>query len=166
MAKQIAFTPPPLTPKPEFRNRFPAMTEKRAESLIAACELLEVARRHEFIDLLQGLIGAKTILIEEVAEYASKPAFISAFRNLVIFAKIFAELDGQLISNLAKQMKNGLPRSGVADTPPSVWQLTKQIDHPDVRRGLSVILQFTEALGRASGTVPATGDNAHDHTSS
>lgn len=149
MAKQIAFTAPPLTPKPEFRNRMPAATEKRAEALVAACELLEVAREHEAIDLAQGLIGAKTTLITQVSEFAGKPAAVTALRNLIILAKVLAEVDSQVISNFATEFKAGSAGAASENSPPSLWQLTKNLDHPDVRRGLSFILHTVEALGRA-----------------
>ena len=148
MSKQIEFTPPPLYPKPEFRNRVPGATEKRAEALLATYELLEVARECEAIDLLQGAISAKDTIMGQVAEYGSKPATVAALRNLIVLAKILGELNTEPLARLARELKG---ETGVRldDAPPSVWQLTKRADHPDVRRGLHFLLRVTEALGQA-----------------
>lgn len=149
MSKQINFTPPPLDPKPEFRNRMPGATEKRTEALLAAYELLEVARQYEAIDLLQGVISAKSTIMDQLAEYGSKPAAVTALRNLVVLAKFLSELNTEPLARLARELKGTSVGFGVDDAPPSIWQLTKQADHPDVRRGLHFLLRLTEALGQA-----------------
>jgi uncharacterized protein YjgD (DUF1641 family) len=147
MAQQIQYTPPPLNPKPEFRNRMEGVTEQRAEALIAACQLLEVARSNEAIDLLQGVIGARSSIFEQAAEFGSKPATIAALSNLVAVARLLGAIDASVMSKFMQEMKS--PRLSQLDSPPSIWQLTKEADHPDVRRGLYFILQTVEALGRA-----------------
>jgi len=165
MAKQIAFTPPPLTPKPEFRNRTPAATEERAEALLAAYELLEVARRGEAIDLAKGIIGARTAIAQQLAEFASKPEAIAAMRNLIVMGKILAALDSDVVSNFARELKVETTEAK-DDAPPSLWQLTKHANHPDVRRGLAFMLHTMELLGRAVQAKPADGNATHHSTKS
>lgn len=161
MAKEIAFTPPPMIPKPEFRNRIPEVTEKRAEALIATYELLEVARECEAIDLLQGIIGARTTVAEQLAEFVSKPAAVATLRNLIVLAKVLAAVDSDVLANFARQVQAEQKQALRAEPPPSLWQITKQADSPDVRRGLSFILHSVELLGRAVEGKPAGGDAKH-----
>jgi uncharacterized protein YjgD (DUF1641 family) len=149
MSKQIDFTSLPLDPKPEFRNRVPAVTEKRAEALLAACELLEVARQSEAIDLIQGAIGARATIIDQLAEFGSKPVTVSALRNLIVLAKILGEVNTEPLAKLGRELKSESAGLSSHDSPPSVWELTKRADHPDVRRGLHFLLRVTEALGQA-----------------
>jgi len=157
MAQQIEFAPPSLTPKPEFRNRMPSATEDRAEAILAGYELLEVARRCEAIDLLQGVTGARTTIIEQFADFASKPASVTALRNLIALAKVLGELDSDVLSSFGRELQAGRAKNRSNDSPPSLWQLAKHTNHPDVRRGLSFILQSVEALGRAVHTNPTSG---------
>jgi uncharacterized protein YjgD (DUF1641 family) len=163
MARQVQFTSPPLTPKPEYRNRMPAATEKRAEAILAAYELLEVARECEVLDLVQGVISARTTILAQLAEFASKPQAVNASRNLIILAKILGELDSDLISDFAVEFKAVSPQTDREEPPPTLWQLTKQANQPDVRRGLSFILQSLGALGRAvkAGSADSGTSDAH-----
>jgi uncharacterized protein YjgD (DUF1641 family) len=147
MAQQLQYTPPCLDPKPEFRNRIHDVTEQRAEALIATYQLLEVARSNEAIDILQGAIGAKTTIFEQIADFGSKPSSVTAVSNLIALARFLGEIDTGVLSRFAEELKT--PRPTQVDSPPSIWQLTKEVDHPDVRRGLYFILQTVEALGRA-----------------
>jgi uncharacterized protein YjgD (DUF1641 family) len=147
MAQQIQYTPPSLNPKPEFRNRIEEVTEQRAEALIAMYHLLEVARSNEAMDLLQGVIGAKSAIIEQAAAFGSKPAVVAALSNLVVFARFLGTIDPNILSKFTQELKS--PRTSQVDSPPSIWQLTKRADHPDVRHGLYFIIQTVEALGRA-----------------
>ena len=149
MSKQIEFTPPPLNPKPEFRNRVPGAIEKRAEALLAAYEFLEVARQCEAIDFFQGLISARATIMGQLAEYGSKPETVAALRNLIVLAKILSELNTEPLARLARELKGDGGNNNGDDAPPSVWQLTKQIEHPDVRRGLHFLLRVTEAVGQS-----------------
>ena len=149
MAEEISFTAPTLFPGPEFRNRVPEITEKRAEALSATYELLEVARDCEAIDLLQGLVGARKTLMEELAEFASKPAAVAALRNLIVAGKILGAVDSEVLSKFSRQL-NAEPKQAEREKPPpSLWQITKQANHPDVRRGLSFILNTLGMLGQA-----------------
>jgi uncharacterized protein YjgD (DUF1641 family) len=147
MAQQIQYTPPPSDPKPEFRNPIEQVSEQRKEALIAMYQLLEVARSNDAMDLLQGAIAAKTTMIKQAAEFGSKPATVAALSNLVAVARFLGTIDPNILPRFTQELNS--PRTSQVDSPPSIWQLTKEADHPDVRRGLYFILQTVEALGRA-----------------
>lgn len=150
MAKPIAFTPPLNDPKADLMRRLATAPIDHAAAMLAALDLLEEAHRAGVLDALRGALGAKDAIVRELANAAAEPATLQAVRNLLAMGKILGSLDPEPISKLSAELAASRESTHVKNEPPSLWQLFRQMQEPEARRGLSVLTTILAALGRAS----------------
>ncbi len=123
---------------------------EHADAVLSAYDLLEEARREQVLDLLRGVLGAKTEIMSAIADMGSQPASVNALRNLVTLAKMVGAIDPEVVGNAAKNLDATMHAQREQKSPPSLWQLFRRANRPDVRRGLSLLVEATGAIGRAA----------------
>lgn len=149
MANPIAFVPKVVDPKHEMQRRLAAAPNDHAEALLVAYDLLEEAHRQGILDALHGAVGAKDTIVGAIARYSAEPVSINAIRNLLILGKMLGNLDPEPISQLSKQIAQGMADHAREKQTPSLWQIVKRMFTPEARRGLSFLTTMLVALGRS-----------------
>lgn len=146
MAKQINFahqSVPPKASEAQVIGVLDFAAVKKDHSGIDEKHLAEV------LELISCIMGAKATVAGELSELVNSPSGIPVLRNLLVLAEILGKLKLDSLSGFAREL-DSIDVNRIAQQPPSLWQLFRSARHPDVRRGLGLLLRTTEALGRAT----------------
>jgi uncharacterized protein YjgD (DUF1641 family) len=149
MAKAIDYDWVKQDLDPSQKRKLDEAPLEHADAVLSAYGLLEEARREQVLDLLRGVLGAKTEIMSAIADMGSQPATVNGIRNLITLAKMLGAIDPELVGTATKNLNTSL-RVQRKKSPPSLWQLFRRASHPDVRRGLSLLVEATGAIGRAA----------------
>ena len=150
MSNPIQFVPKTVDPKLELQRRLSAAPIQHAEALLVAFDLLEEAHRQGVLDAIHGAIGAKDTIMATLAAYAAEPMSVNSVRSLLALGKIFATLEPEPLSRVAKAMSEAKEEHRSETQPPTMWQLFKRMRAPDARRGLSLVTLLLGAAGKAT----------------
>lgn len=150
MANPISFKPKAVDPKLELQRRLAAAPNDHAEALLVAFDVLEEAHRQGILDALHGAIGAKDTIVGLLAKYSAEELSVNGIRNLMALGKVLGTLDPEPLSQLSKEMVVAMDAHKGEEKPPSLWQLFRRVNQPEVRRGLSFLTLMLGAFGRAT----------------
>jgi uncharacterized protein YjgD (DUF1641 family) len=150
MAKPIPLELPKHDPREELRSRLEKAPDEHAEALLAGFAVLQSLHDEGVLELLRGVLGGGNKILEIVVDAAKTPEAIRGIRNLVIIAKILGSMDPELLNKLTEAIPGVLV--GVAKAqetePPGVWEVLQILRSKNLRRGLVVVNNLLEALGR------------------
>src|SRR5216683_390071 len=102
------------------------------------------------LELLRGVLDGGNKILEIVVEATKTPEAIRGIRNLVIMTKIFGSIDPELLKKLAEAIPDVLAGEAKAQEtePPGFWEVLHILRSKNLRRGLAVVNNLLEALGR------------------
>jgi uncharacterized protein YjgD (DUF1641 family) len=152
MAHAITFKPKQVDYHQELMHRIEAAPREHAEALLVLWDLLQTSHDKGILELAQGLIGGKDIIVDKLAESAKMPESVAAIRNAISLARILGSLDPDVLQRLAKGLDDASTAQKKEDKPPSLWQLARRTMSEDGRRGISFATHLVAALGRATKT--------------
>lgn len=147
MAQPIDFTPPIPTRELHPTNAAGALSAIQAKHDHPEPDpkcLLEV------LEVICCAVGAKAVIAGQLTGLVNRPNGVPVLRNLLMLIEILGKLKFESLSDFASGL-DSIDTARIAQEPPSLWQLFRSAEHPDVRRGLSLLLQTTQALGKAIG---------------
>ncbi len=150
MANPITFTPQPVDPHVELMRKVESAPRDHAEALLVAWDTLQTAHDQGILDLLQGLIGGRDIIADQLGKAIVLPESINAIRNLIALGRIVAALDPEMLHRLAKAMDQGMQGPHPDGSTPSLFGIARQAISPEGKRGLSFAVQLLVALGTAT----------------
>lgn len=153
MANPLQFKPV-VDPKHELQRQLDAAPMEHAEALLVAYDLLKTAHANGTLDLINGLVGGRDIIVAKVAEYAKLPGGIALIRNLLAAGKILMALDPETLDELSKALVTATGAHKAETKPPSLWALAKRATSEDSRRGLSFMTLLLGAVGKGLGPQP------------
>lgn len=144
MAQPIYFTPP-SPPRP-----YPPSGASALSALLADHESPEPDEKCllEVLEIICCAVGAKAVIATQLTELVNRPNEVPVLRNLLMLIEILGKLKFESLSGFVHDL-DSIDTARIAQEPPSLWQLFRSAEHPDVRRGLALLLQTTQALGRA-----------------
>jgi len=146
--------PIPLEPKRDRREELLSRLEKspaeHADALLAGFEVLQALHDQGVLEVLRGVLDGGDKILEIVVEAAKTPEAIRAIRNLVIMTKILGSIDPELLKKLAEAIPDILTGEAKAQEtePPGFWEALRILRSRNLRRGLAVVNNLLEALGR------------------
>src|SRR6267143_1551040 len=140
MARPIPLELPKRDPREELHSRLEKAPAEHAEAILAGFELL------------RGVLDGGNKILEIVVEATKTPEAIRGIRNLVIMTKIFGSIDPELLKKLAEAIPDVLVGEAKAQEtePPGFWEVLHILRSKNLRRGLAVVNNLLEALGRNS----------------
>ena len=150
MANPITFTPQPVDPHVELMRKVEAAPREHAEALLVAWDLLQTAHDQGILDLLQGLVGGRDVIVGKLATALVMPESIDLIRNLIALGRIAAAIDPDTLHRLAKAMDQGMQGPQPDGQTPSLFRIMRQATSPAGKRGLSFAVQMLVALGTAT----------------
>jgi uncharacterized protein YjgD (DUF1641 family) len=152
MAHAITFKPAAVDYHQELMKRLEAAPREHAEALLVLWDLLQTSHDKGILELAQGLVGGKDIIVDKLATSAGQPESVVAIRNAIALARILGSLDPDVLQRLAKGLDDASNAHRQEAKPPSLWQLAKRTMSEDGRRGISFATHLLAVLGRATKT--------------
>ena len=150
MARPIPLELPKRDPREELHSRLEKAPAEHAEAILAAFEVLQGLHDRGVLELLRGVLDGGNKILEIVVEATKTPEAIRGIRNLVIMTKIFGSIDPELLKKLAEAIPDVLVGEAKAQEtePPGFWEVLHILRSKNLRRGLAVVNNLLEALGR------------------
>ena len=154
VANPIPFKPL-VDPKHELQRQLDAAPMENAEALLVAYDVLKTAHANGTLDLINGIIGGRDVIVGKLAEYAKLPQGIAAIRNLLAAAKILTVLDPETLDQITAAVTSAAATHQAETKAPSLWTIARRATSADSRRALSFGTLVLAAIGKALST-PAT----------
>jgi uncharacterized protein YjgD (DUF1641 family) len=150
MARPIPLELPKRDPREELHSRLEKAPAEHAEAILAGFEVLQGLHDRGVLELLRGVLDGGNKILEIVVEATKTPEAIRGIRNLVIMTKIFGSIDPELLKKLAEAIPDVLVGEAKAQEtePPGFWEVLHILRSKNLRRGLAVVNNLLEALGR------------------
>ena len=150
MARPISLELPKRHPQEELRSRLEKAPDEHAEALLAGFEVLQALHDQGVLEILRGVLGGGNKILEIVVDASKTPEAIRGIRNLVIITKILGSMDPELLKKLTEAVPDVLVGAANAQEtePPGFWEVFRILRSKNLRRGLVVVNNLLEALGR------------------
>jgi uncharacterized protein YjgD (DUF1641 family) len=126
--------------------------ELHPAAMRAACDLIDRLYQNGLLDLLRAFASSSGDIAAKVAEGADTGKVISVVRNGMTLLSMLGAVDPATLQNLASQPGDEQSFSGRQEgaEPPSLWALFRRFSSNDSRRGLALIADTVESIGRAA----------------
>jgi uncharacterized protein YjgD (DUF1641 family) len=152
MAKPIPLQLPPRDshdPRGELQSRLERAPIEHAEALLAGYEVLQGLHDQGVLELLRGLLGSGSKVLETAAETAQAPESVRAIRNLVILGKALGEIDPELFDGFVLALPEAMRQAKAqGNEPPGFLAILNKFRSKDLRRGLVAVNSLLEAWGK------------------
>src|ERR1700730_10560993 len=157
MARPISLELPTRDPQEELRSRLEKALDEHAEALLAGFAVLQALHDQGVLEIVRGVLGGGNKILEIVVDASKTPEAIRGIRNLVIMTKILGSMDPELLKKLAEAVPDVLVGAAKAKEtePPGFWEVLHILRSKNLRRGLAVVNNLLEALGRNFSTEKA-----------
>jgi uncharacterized protein YjgD (DUF1641 family) len=149
MAKPIPLQLPPRDPRAELRFQLDRAPIEHAEALLAGYEVLQGLYDKGILELLRGLLGPDSKVLETAAAAADAPEAVRAIRNLVVLGKTLAEIDPELLDGFTLALPEAMREARAqGKEPPGFLSIMNKFRSKDLRRGLVAVNSLLEAWGK------------------
>jgi uncharacterized protein YjgD (DUF1641 family) len=150
MARPIPLELPKRDPQEELRSRLENAPAEHAEALLAGFEVLQALHDQGVLEILRGVLGGGTKILEIVVDASKTPEAIRGIRNLVIITKVLGSMDPKLLKKLAEATPDVIAGTAKAQEtePPGFWEVVRILRSKNLRRGLAIVNNLLEALGK------------------
>lgn len=150
MAAPIALELPKHDPAEELRSRLERAPAEHAEALLAGIAVLQALHDQGVLEVVRGMVNGGSRILEIVVDAAKTPEAIRATRNIVIMGKILGSIDPELLKKIAAAIPDVLVGEAKAQEtePPGFWEALHILRSKNLRRGLAVVNNLLEALGK------------------
>ena len=134
----------------EMRSRLEKAPAEHAEALLAGLDVLQALHDQGVLELLRGVLGGGNKILEIVVDASKTPEAIRGIRNLLIMTKILGSMDPELLNKFALDIPDVLVGAAKAQEaePPGFWESFRILRSKNLRRGLVVMNNLLEVLGR------------------
>jgi uncharacterized protein YjgD (DUF1641 family) len=130
----------------DLLRKVKAAPADHAEAILAAYEVLEKLHEKDVLSTINGLLGAKDVVVDRLADVVSSTEVVNLLRLTL--------LAGNLVKHINPDDLHGVLEEA-AGKPPSFFQIVRQMTSKDARRALgavgAVLNIFGAALGRKNG---------------
>jgi uncharacterized protein YjgD (DUF1641 family) len=149
MAKPIPLQLPARDPREELRSRLDRAPLEHAEALLAGYEVLQGLHDCGILELLRGLLGSGSKVLETATDAARAPESVRAIRNLIVLGKTLGEIDPDLFDGFAMAFPEAIKQAKAqGKEPPGFLAILNKFRSKDLRRGLVAVNSLLEAWGR------------------
>jgi uncharacterized protein YjgD (DUF1641 family) len=154
MAKPITFQLPRRDPREELRSRLEHAPVEHAEAILAGFEALQGLHDSGALELLRGILGGGSKILEIVVEASKAPEAIRGIRNLLILTKVFGSIDPEVLRKFADAVPDALASAAKAEQtePPGFWAALTMFRSKNLRRGLALMNNTLEAVTKNFST--------------
>ena len=124
----------------DLLGRVEAAPHEHAEAVLAAYGVLEKLHEADVLSLLNGLLGAKNLVVDRAADVISSAEMVNLLR--------ISLLAGGLLKNIHPDDLNDVLKES-SQEPPSLFQILKRMTSKDARRALGAMGGLLNIFGAA-----------------
>jgi uncharacterized protein YjgD (DUF1641 family) len=136
----------PVDSRDDLVRRVKAAPAEHAEAILAAYEVLEKLHEKDVLSTLNGLLGAKDMVLDRVADVVSSAEMVNLLRLGLMAGNLMKDVNPDALHKVLDESSS---------EPPSLFQILKRMMSKDARRALgaavSVLNVFGGALGKQGG---------------
>ncbi|WP_035354418.1 DUF1641 domain-containing protein [Edaphobacter aggregans] len=136
----------PADSRDDLLRKVKAAPAEHAEAILAAYDVLEKLHEKDVLNTVNGLLGAKDMVVDRLADVVSSAEMVNLLR--------LALLAGNLVKHINPDDLHGVLEEE-AGKPPSFFQIVRRMTSKDARRALgafgTVLNIFGAALRRKNG---------------
>jgi len=136
----------PVDSRDDLLRKVKAAPAQHAEAILAAYEVLEKLHEKDVLSTLNGLLGAKDMVVDRLADVVSSTEMVNLLR--------LGLMAGNLVKDINPDDLHGVLKEA-AEEPPSFFQIFRRMTSKDARRALgafgSILNIFGAVLGRKNG---------------
>ena len=136
----------PVDSRDDLLRKVKAAPAEHAEAILAAYAVLEKLHEKDVLSTINGLLGAKDMVVDRLADVVSSAEMINLLRLALLAGNLVKEINPDDLHVVLKE---------AAQEPPGYFQIVRRMTSKDARRALgafgSVLNIFGAALGKKSG---------------
>ena len=133
----------PVDSRDDLLRRVKNAPAEHAEAILAAYEVLAKLHEKDVLSTLNGLLGAKDVVVDKTADLISSVEMVNVLRIALMVGNLMKSLSPDELHDVLND---------AASRPPSLFQIMKRMMTKDARRALgaagSVLNIFGAALGK------------------
>ena len=130
----------PKDSREDLLRRVEAAPHQHAEAVLAAYEVLEKLHEADVLSLMNGLLGAKNMVVDRAATVASSTEMINLLRLSLVAGGLLKNLNPSDLEGILQESKK---------EPPSMFQILKRMTSKDARRALGAMGGVLNMIGVA-----------------
>jgi uncharacterized protein YjgD (DUF1641 family) len=132
----------PVDSRDDLLRKVKAAPAEHAEAILAAYEVLEKLHEKDVLSTLNGLLGAKDIVVDRLADVLSSAEIVNLLR--------LALIAGNMVKQLNPDDLHGILHEA-AGKPPGFFQIVRRMTSKDARRALGAFGALLNVFGAALG---------------
>ncbi len=136
----------PVDSRDDLLRRVKAAPAEHAEAILAAYEVLEKLHEKDVLSTINGLLGAKDMVVDRVADVVSSAEMVNLLRLALLAGNLVKHINPDDLHGVLEEAEN---------KPPGLFQIVRRMTSKDALRALgafgSVLNIFGAALGRKNG---------------
>jgi uncharacterized protein YjgD (DUF1641 family) len=132
----------PADSRDDLLRKVKAAPADHAEAILAAYEVLEKLHEKDVLSTVNGLLGAKDMVLDRLADVVSSAEMVNLLR--------LALLAGNLVKYINPDDLHGVLEEA-ARRPPSFFQIVRRMTSKDARRALGSVAAVLNIFGAALG---------------
>jgi uncharacterized protein YjgD (DUF1641 family) len=130
----------PVDSREDLLRRVEAAPREHAEAVLAAYGVLEKLHEADVLSLLNGLLGAKNMVVDRAADVVSSAEMVNLLRMSLLAGSLLKKIDPKdLHAVLIESEKE----------PPGMFQILRRMTSKDARRALGAFGGLLNILGAA-----------------
>jgi len=136
----------PVDSRDDLLRKVKAAPAEHAEAILAAYAVLEKLHEKDVLSTINGLLGAKDMVVDRLADVVSSAEMINLLRLALLAGNLVKEINPDDLHVVLKE---------AAQEPPGYFQIVRRMTSKDARRALgafgSVLNIFGAVLGKKNG---------------
>jgi uncharacterized protein YjgD (DUF1641 family) len=132
----------PVDSRDDLLRKVKAAPAEHAEAILAAYQVLEKLHEKDVLSMLNGLLGAKDIVVDRCADVVSSTEMVNLLRLALIAGNLVKQLNPDDLDGVLQE---------AAGKPPGLFQIARRMSSKDARRALGVFGSVLNILGAALG---------------
>ena len=152
MAAPIKFESRSRDAREELLERLALAPAEHAEALLCVYDLVQGLHDRGVLDAVNGALNSSNFILETAVETVNTPENIRAIRNLLLLSKVLANIDPDVLGQLAGAIPEALEQASPARTKaPGLLSLLQNFNRRDSRRGMAFAAELLGSLGKRLG---------------
>jgi uncharacterized protein YjgD (DUF1641 family) len=148
MAAPIKFESRRRDAREELLERLELAPAEHAEALLSVYDLVQGLHDRGVLDAVNGALNSSNFILETAVETVNTPENIRAIRNLLLLSKVLANIDPDVLGQLAGAIPEALEQASPARKAPGLLSLLQKFNSCDSRRGMVFAAGLLESLGK------------------
>ena len=134
----------------ELVSRLDQAPAEHAQAILAGFEVIQSLHDSGILELLRGVLGSGSKVLEIIVEATKTPEAIRGIRNLLIVTKVVGSIDPEVLEKFAEAVPDALMAAARVQEkkPPSLLEALHILRDGHLRRGIAVLDGVLGALSK------------------